>query len=664
MNAAGPVSAVRVAIENISPQVDCGRFPIKRAVGETVVVEADVFADGHDAVTAVLQYRSGNSAWRDCAMTAVGNDRWRGQFSVQEPGTCQYTVSAWVDHLETWRRGLTKKFEAGQDISVELLSGAALIREAAVRAAGADQRRLLDWEAAIADTKCELASRIALAQSDSLHALARGYPHPGVVKQWDPPLEVTVDRERARFSSWYEMFPRSAAAERGRHGTFADVERLLPYISDMGFDVLYLPPIHPIGITERKGRNNNPVAGPDDVGSPWAIGAAGGGHRAIHPGLGTLEDFRRLIGAAGKRGIEIALDIAFQCTPDHPYVREHPEWFLHRPDGSIQYAENPPKKYQDIYPFNFESEAGAALEAELTDVVRYWIAQGVRIFRVDNPHTKPFGFWERLIRDIRSGHPDVIFLAEAFTRPKVMYRLAKLGFTQSYNYFPWRNTRAELTQYFTEIGRAPVSDFFRANLWPNTPDILPEFLQFGGPAAFRLRLVLAATLGASYGVYGPAFELMEHRARESGSEEYLDSEKYEIRHWNRADSSSLCELIALVNRIRRENAPLQSDRGLRFHATDNEELLAYSKSTPGGDSVLVVANLDPHHVQSGFLQFEPQTLGAGGSGPYQAHDLLSGARFLWSGPRNFVSLDPAHAPAHIFRIRRRVRSEKDFDYFL
>jgi starch synthase (maltosyl-transferring) len=429
--------------------------------------------------------------------------------------------------------------------------------------------------------------------------------------------------------------------------------------------VLYLPPIHPIGTTERKGPNNNPSARPGDPGSPWAIGASAGGHKAIHPELGTLDELKRLIAKAAEHDIEIALDIAFQTTPDHPYVREHPEWFLKRPDGTIQYAENPPKKYQDIYPFYFESDAGRELAVELRSVVEYWIAQGVSIFRVDNPHTKPFPFWEELIRQIRRQRPDVIFLAEAFTRPKMLYRLAKLGFTQSYNYFPWRNTKRELMEYFTELGTPPVSEFFRANLWPNTPDILPEYLQFAGRGGFMVRLVLAATLGASYGIYGPAFELMQDRPREPGSEEYLDSEKYEIRHWNREDPTSLKEFIARVNRIRRDHAPLQSDRGLKFHDVDNDTLIAYSKTREGSDdSVLVIANVDPHNAQAGWLQLDLQTLGLPPKAPFQVHDLLSGARFLWQGPRNYVSLDPAHSPAHIFRIRRRVRSEKDFDYFL
>ena len=442
----------------------------------------------------------------------------------------------------------------------------------------------------------------------------------------------------------------------------------------MGFDVLYLPPIHPIGATERKGPNNRTRAEAGDPGSPWAIGGQDGGHKDIHPQLGTLEDFRHLLAAANAAGIEIALDIAFQSTPDHPYVKDHPEWYLKRPDGTIQYAENPPKKYQDIYPFYFETENWNTLWNELKSVVDYWIGVGVHIFRVDNPHTKPFAFWEWLIGEIQGAHPDVIFLAEAFTRPKVMYRLAKLGFTQSYNYFPWRNTKREITEYFTELSRPPVSEFFRASLWPNTPDILTEYLQFGGRAAFTIRLVLAATLGASYGIYGPPFELAENRSREPGSEEYLDSEKYQARLWDRERPESLRGLIALLNRIRRENAPLQSDRGLQFHTIDNEYLIAYSKSgqrggsadgsVAVGDSILTVVNLDPHHAQSGWLQLDLATLGLPAEGSFQVHDLLSGARFIWRGARNYVALDPAHSPAHVFRIRRRVRTERDFDYFM
>jgi starch synthase (maltosyl-transferring) len=660
------VSKVRVVIENITPQVDCGRFPAKRAIGESVAVEADVFTDGHDAVAATLFYRQESATeWHAVPMSPLGNDRWQGRFTVQNLGRYVFTVGGWIDHLESWRQGLAKKYEAGQDVELDLRQGAVLARAIAERSKDAEARMLNDWANSIAEPVRDREERVVLAQSDTIHQLARRRPDPQTVARHEPPLVIEVDRERARFSTWYEMFPRSAASTPGKHGTFTDVEALLPYISDMGFDVLYLPPMHPVGVTERKGPNNTPKASESDPGSPWAIGSAEGGHKSIHPQLGSLEDFRRLLSKAGERGIEIALDIAFQCTPDHPYVREHPEWFLKRPDGSIQYAENPPKKYQDIYPFWFETPDYKALWVELKSIFEYWIAQGVRIFRVDNPHTKSLAFWEWVIAEVKRAQPDVIFLAEAFTRPKVMYRLAKAGFTQSYNYFPWRNSKREIQTYFTELTSRPVCEFFRANLWPNTPDILPEYLQYGGRPAFMVRLVLAATLGASYGIYGPAFELMEDRAREQGSEEYLDSEKYQIRIWDRDRPSSLKDFITRVNRIRRENPPLQSDLGLAFHQTDNDMLLAYSKSNGNGtESVLVVANVDPHYTQAGWVTIDLRSLGLPAETTFQMDDLLSGARFLWRGPRNFVSLDPQHTPAHIFRVRRRVRTEKDFDYFL
>jgi len=488
--------------------------------------------------------------------------------------------------------------------------------------------------------------------------LAQRSRDPDVEFQHEPPLAAIVDRERARYSTWYEMFPRS-------QGTLRDCVARLPDIAAMGFDVLYLPPIHPIGEAFRKGANNSlePKAG--EPGSPWAIGNRAGGHKAIHPELGTLEDLRLLVAKAKALGIELALDIAFQASPDHPYVKEHPEWFLKRPDGAIQYAENPPKKYQDIYPFHFEGDAWRELREELKSVVEFWMTQGVCIFRVDNPHTKPFAFWEWLITDIHRLRPDIIFLAEAFTRPKPMYRLAKLGFTQSYTYFTWRNTKQELTEYFTQLAKPPVSDFFRPNLWPNTPDILPEYLQFGGRTAFMVRLALAATLSANYGIYGPAFELMEREPREPGSEEYLNSEKYQLRQWDLERADSLRDFITRVNRIRRENPALQGDRALTFHDLDNESLIAYSKTTADHeDSVLTIVNLDPHHTQSGWLDLDLPQLGLPADKSFQAHDLLSGARFLWQGGRNYVSLDPAHTPAHIFRIRRKVRTERDFDYFL
>ena len=615
------MSKARVVIENITPQVDCGQFPVKRVVGEAVIVEADAFTDGHDAVSCELLYRAEHASdWERVPMSPLHNDRWVARFTPRTIGRYLYTVRAWVDHLATWKRDIAKKQVAGQDVRVDMLRGKQL------------EQRGLDEE---------------------------------IVVQHEPPLTIEVDRERARFSTWYELFPRSAATEPGRHGTLKDVEARLPYVASMCFDILYLPPIHPIGTTERKGPNNEPGAKAEDLGSPWAIGGDAGGHKSIHPALGTLEDFRSLTTKANELGIEIALDIAFQASPDHPYVKEHPEWFLKRPDGTIQYAENPPKKYQDIYPFHFESDAWRALWDELKSIFDFWIEQGVRVFRVDNPHTKPFALWQWIITEVKRTNPDVLFLAEAFTRPKVMYRLAKSGFTQSYTYFSWRNTKYEIVQYFTDLAQPPVSDFFRPNLWPNTPDILPEFLQFGGRPAFALRLVLAATLGASYGIYGPAFELQEHEALKPGGEEYLDSEKFQLRVWDLDRPDSLRDFIARVNRIRRENAPLQSNRGLTFHDIDNESLIAYSKASEDGtDSVLVIVNLDPHHAHSGWLSLELADLGVGSEKPFQVHDLLSGARYLWQGARNYVSLDPAHSPAHIFRIRRRVRTERDFDYFL
>ena len=475
---------------------------------------------------------------------------------------------------------------------------------------------------------------------------------------------MVVDREKARFSAWYEMFPRSCSMQPGQPGTFQDCANRLNYVAAMGFDVVYLPPIHPIGRTNRKGKNNTEKAGPDDVGSPWAIGSREGGHKAIDPRLGTLEDFKRLLAQAKQLGLEVALDLAYQCAPDHPYVKEHKEWFRIRPDGSVQYAENPPKKYQDIFPLDFETEHSQALWEELKSVVLYWIGQGVRIFRVDNPHTKPFDFWEWLITGIKSRHPDVLFLAEAFTRPKPMYELAKLGFTQSYTYFAWRNTKPEITDYFKELTQTTVREYFHPNLWPNTPDILTDFLQHGGRPAFMQRLILAATLGANYGIYGPAFELCENRAVAAGSEEYLDSEKYQIRSWDLESPDSLSRLIAQVNQIRRENLALHSDWTLQFHPADNGQIIAYSKRTDDLlNIIVVVVNLDPTRTQSALVDLPLDDFHLDPRQPYQMHDLLSGARYVWRGPRNYVELNPQLLPAHIFCVRRRVRTEDGVDYF-
>ncbi len=662
-------SRVRVVIAEVSPEIDGGRFPIKRTVNETVVVEANIFTDGHDALSAILLYRhEDETAWRQAALSPLGNDRWRGQFLVTVTGRYRYTLQAQIDRFASWQRDFAKRVEASQnvqDMKVELLVGAHLIEEASARAAGDDVSTLQEWAKRLR-LACDSSSsaQVQLALAEDLGLLVGKYPDQRFAATYEKELVVVVDREKACFGAWYEMFPRSSAAEKGQHGTFADCERRLSYVAAMGFDVLYLPPIHPIGRTHRKGKNNALDAGPDDPGSPWAIGAEEGGHTAIHPQLGTLEDFRRLTAAAKEHSIELALDLAFQCTPDHPYVKEHPEWFRHRPDGSIQYAENPPKKYQDIYPFDFETEHWRTLWEELLRVVRFWIDQGVRIFRVDNPHTKPFRFWEWLITKVKNEHPDTLFLAEAFTRPAVMRHLAKLGFTQSYTYFAWRNTKTELIQYFTELTSTDEREYLRPNLWPNTPDILTEYLQVGGRPAFMTRLVLAATLVASYGIYGPTFELCEDQPRESGSEEYLDSEKYELRYWQLNQPHSLKDLIARVNHIRRDNPSLQSDRNLQFHPIDNEQLICYSKQTDdGANAVLVVVNLDPHHIHAGWMNLEIEGLGLNPRQPYQMHDLLSGARYLWQGTRNYVELNPQVIPAHIFRLRRRVRTERDFDYY-
>ncbi len=653
----------RVVLEAVAPEIDGGRFPIKRTVGEEVVVEADAFAEGHDRVACELLHRPpGAASWTVVRMAPLGNDRYRGEFRAERLGRHLYTVRARIDRFDTWSRDLKTRLSAGQDAGVDLRIGAELVAAASKRATG-DDARVLARHAERLERGGDAAQ--ALAQSEELADLVERHADAAGTTTYPCELSVVVDRERARFGAWYELFPRSTSPEPGRHGTLRDCEALLPYVASMGFDVLYLPPIHPIGRTHRKGKNNAPTAEAGDPGSPWAIGGPEGGHTAIHPELGTLEDFHRLIARAADHGLEVAMDIAFQCTPDHPWVREHPQWFRRRPDGTIQYAENPPKKYEDIYPLDFETDDWRALWEELKNVVLFWVEQGVRIFRVDNPHTKPFAFWEWLIGEVQRPFPETIFLAEAFTRPKVLYRLAKLGFTQSYTYFAWRNTAAEITEYFRELTRPPVSEFFRGNLWPNTPDILTEYLQLGGRAAFMSRLVLAATLGASYGIYGPAFELCEHLPREAGSEESLDSEKYQIRQWERERLESLKDLIARVNRIRRDNPALHGNRGLSFHESDNSQLLCYSKATESRDNVVLVAvNLDPHHAQSGWVDLDTAELGITPDESFQVHDLISGARYLWSGTRNYIELDPRVVPAHIFRVRRHLRTERDFDYFL
>jgi starch synthase (maltosyl-transferring) len=637
----------RVVIENVQPSLDDGRFAIKRTPGERVDVSADVFADGHDVVVAVVLFkRAEDAAWREVAMESVGNDRWEASFAVDAIGVCEYTVEAWIDHFASWRLELSKKIAAGMDVQSELLEGGQLIAKAA-----GGHGLLTDASAALTDAAKPAEERYAIAlAADVAESMAQRTDRSRATR-YDRTLRVTVERERARFGAWYEMFPRSAGTDPSRSATFAEAAHLLPYVASMGFDVLYLPPIHPIGRAFRKGRNNSLQADAGEPGSPWAIGSHEGGHTAIEPGLGTLDDFDRFVAEAKRHGLEVALDIAFQASPDHPWVREHPEWFRHRPDGTIKYAENPPKKYQDIYPLNFESDEAGALWRALKSVFDFWIGHAVTIFRVDNPHTKPLPFWEWALAEIKREHPEAIFLSEAFTRPKIMKHLAKAGFSQSYSYFTWRNGSAELTEYFTELTQTGVREYLRPNLFANTPDILHEYLQRGGKPAFAVRFVLAATLGASYGIYS-GFELFENAAVKPGSEEYLDSEKYQIRIRNFSAAGTLAETIAMVNEIRHEHPALQRDWGLRFHPTDNPELLCYSKrSQDGRDLLIMVVNLDPFHMQHGFVHLPFEAWGLKPDSTLHVTDLLSDETYHWRGPRNYVRLDPELRVAHILLAR-------------
>jgi starch synthase (maltosyl-transferring) len=673
----------RVFIDAVLPELDGGRHPIKRVLGDRIVVNADLLVDGHDAVAGVLLYRTaGAPSWREESLEPVtvqpGPDRWSASFVVDAIGRWEYTVSAWVDVWATWAWGLRRKLDARQQVELDLRGGAALAVAAASRAGEVSDRdalrRLAERLAKphnpnAPDGPDNAEARARLALDPETAALMRAHPDRSAATTHDPALSVTVDPARAAFSSWYELFPRSCGAD-GAHGTLRDAEQRLPYIAEMGFDIVYLPPIHPIGRTHRKGPENSLAAAPDDPGSPWAVGGAEGGHLDIHPLLGSREDFQHFLTAARGHGLEVALDIALQCSPDHPYVRQHPEWFVHRVDGSIQHAENPPKKYEDILPFDFAGPAWESLWREARGIFLHWIEAGVRIFRVDNPHTKPIRFWQWCLGTIKQRHPEVIFLAEAFTRPKLMYALAKVGFSQSYTYFTWRTTKAELTTYVRSIVDSDVREYFRPNFWPNTPDILPEHLQFGTRAAFIARAVLAATLSPNWGIYGPPFELQEKLAR-PGSEEYAGSEKYQLRSWDLERPDSLRPVLQRLNRIRRDHAALQRLSGTVFHETDNESLICYSRAVDdaGGEAtgtgtVLVVVNLDPHHRHTGWLTLDLKVLGVSGDARYQVHDLMSDARYLWQGRRVFVDLDPQVMPAHVFRVRRHLHTEQTFEYYL
>lgn len=650
----------RVVIDSVRPQVDEGRFAIKRSLGETVAVRADVFADGHDRIRVELLYRGpGQESWTVQPMTHRVNDEWVAGFAVTQLGDYLYTVRGWVDPFATWQASLARRAETNQDVAVELRIGIEMLRAMAKRAGRSDAEAIKKQIRRLRSAR-QVCTAVRIALSDELTALVARYPDRSLASVYDKELAVIVDRPKAVFSAWYELFPRSFGRG-GRHGTFRDCERLLPEIAQMGFDVLYLPPIHPIGQTHRKGRNNATTCTSADPGCPWAIGSAEGGHTAVAGELGTLSSFRRLVEKAGEHGLEIAMDLAFQCSPDHPYVQSHPEWFRRRPDGTVQFAENPPKRYEDIIPLDFETPHWRTLWEELRDVVLFWIDQGVRIFRADNPHTKPFGFWQWLIDEVRRRHPDVLFLAEAFTRPKVMQRLAKVGFNQSYTYFAWRNTKWELEHYIRELTQTEVAEYMRPNFWPNTPDILPQYLQYGGRAAFIIRLVLAATLSSSYGIYGPAFELCVTEAIE-GAEEYLDSEKYEIRRWDWNREGNIREVVARLNRIRRANPSLQRFRNIRLYEVRNENLLCYGKTgDEAGDVTVVIVNLDPHHTQSGRVQLPLDTLGLDPHQSYLMDDALTGNTYVWQGPSNHIELDPDVMPACILHLRRALRREIDVE---
>jgi starch synthase (maltosyl-transferring) len=664
----------RVIIEEVQPQVDAGRYPAKRILGDTVTVTAAIFSDGHDHVAARLLYRAaGSRKWLSAPFAPLTNDSWEAHFIVDRIGLWSFTIEAWIDHFDTWVHDLDKRLNAQpdpqeptqqitgpQDIPLALRIGAAHLTAAAARAKGTDAKKLAT---AAAQFEALAASNHPFDESPvtpALLALVGKYPDLAHSTKYAAELPLWVERERARFSSWYELFPRSCSPLPGRHGTLRDVEARLPDIAAMGFDIVYMPPIHPIGVAFRKGPNNSVTAGPNDEGSPWAIGSPEGGHTAIHPKLGTLEDFDHLQLATRDHGMELALDIAFQCSPDHPWVAAHPTWFTTRPDGSIQYAENPPKKYQDIYPLNFESPDWRGLWDALYGVFKFWVDRGVRVFRVDNPHTKALQFWEWCIAEIHKDAPETIFLAEAFTRPHVMYSLAKAGYTQSYTYFTWRTAKAELQEYFEELTTPPVSDFFRPNVWPNTPDILHEQLQVPDPiarrAVFMQRVILATTLSANYGIYGPAYELCEWRPAKpapgkTGSEEYLDSEKYQIRSWDLSDPISIAPLITHLNQIRRANPALQRNENLVFHTIDNPNLLVYSKTTgDNANTILVVVNLDPRNTQFGWVNLSLDKLGLPWTGAFEVEDLLTGARYAWKDQWNYISLNPTVLPAHIFRI--------------
>ena len=642
----------RVVIENIYPELQEGRFPVKRVAGESVEVYADIFADGHDLLSAVIMYRHEKQRkWREVRMEELGNDRWKGRFPVAREGIYFYTVSGWIDHARSWLHDVRAKADDGQSVEVELQMGLLYLEEALDKAIGSYKEELQGY-IDLLNEKGRQAEIVQALHDERLEELLRRFSERRFPTTYPRFLRVMTERKKALFSAWYELFPRSTSPDPSRPGTLRDVEALLPRIQHLGFDVLYLPPIHPIGHSHRKGKNNSTSALEGDPGSPWAIGSEEGGHKSIDPALGSFEDFASLIGAAEKHGIEIALDIAFQCSPDHPYVKENPQWFKWRPDGSVQYAENPPKKYQDVLPFNFETGDWKNLWKELKSIFEFWIDKGVRIFRVDNPHTKPFPFWEWMMKELKSKNEDIIYLAEAFTRPRIMQRLACLTFTQSYTYYTWRNNKWEIRDYVEELTKTEMKEYFRPNFWPNTPDINPWKLQSPNEAAYMMQLFMAATLSSNYGVYGPVYEFME-ASPVAGKEEYLNSEKYEIRHWDWTRETRVSELMRDINVIRRNNKALQNTCNIEFCETQNDQLLAYYKwDDSESNRLLMVVNLDKDHPQSGLVRLPLERLRGQHGDKFVMLDLMTGNQYVWDSEWNFVLLDPAHYPFHLFRIEK------------
>lgn len=639
----------RVIITNVSPKVEEGKFPAKSAIHESFKISADIFSDGHDEIAASAFVKKINEPeWKEYPLQFVINDHWETTYKATETGNYEYKIGGWVDHYTTWKKGLKKKFDAGQNIDVELQIGVELLEEAATHNK-ADQTQLKGWASQLQSENPELA--VVLAFSPDISAVMYKHRHPNLITESDT-YRFEVERKRAAFSTWYELFPRSASEKDGEHGTFNDVAKLLPRVARMGFDVLYFPPIHPIGEKNRKGRNNSLTAEADDPGSPWAIGNRLGGHKAIHPELGKLDDFKSLINQAKTLNIEIAMDIAYQCAPDHPYVKEHPQWFKWRPDGTVQYAENPPKKYEDILPFNFETDDWENLWQELKSVIDYWVDAGIRVFRIDNPHTKAFGFWQWMIGEVRAKTPDIIFLAEAFTRPRIMERLGKGGFNQSYSYFTWRNTKQEIEEYMTELTQTEMRYYYRANFWPNTPDILPPALTQGGDNAHVMRVLLAGTLSSNYGLYGPVYEFGINTPH-GKKEEYVDNEKYEIKHWNWNQYTRIGEIITRLNRIRHQNAALQTTWNIRFADTSNNQIICYIKTDAATNNNLIIAvNLDPFATQGAHVRIPLPDFNIGYDEPYQVTDLLSGSSYRWIGDYNYVELNPYQMPAHIFKVQK------------